>query len=120
MPLLAVSGYSENASPIDFSVSSHQQQQQQQSHFLQRDVKTESASSSADLQHQQQQLLLMGSDPSKLPQLLNPVDLDQSISKYLAANGAANDGSGGNGGGEPPSVDQARTNIDTDELRFAP
>ena len=117
MPLLAVSGYSENASPIDFSVSS---QQQQQSHFLQRDVKTESASFSADLQHQQQQLLLMGSDPSKLPQLLSPVDLDQSISKYLAANGAANDGSGGNGGGEPPSVDQARTNIDTDELRFAP
>ena len=122
MPLLAVSGYSGNASPIDFSVSS-QQQQQQQSHFLQRDVKTESASStSADLQqHHQQQLLLMGSDPSKLPQLLNPVDLDQSISKYLAANGAANDGgSGGNGGGEPPSVDQARKNIDTDELRFAP
>ena len=121
MPLLAVSGYSENASPIDFSVSS-QQQQQQQSHFLQRDVKTESASStSADLQHQhqQQQLLLMGSDPSKLPQLLNPVDLDQSISKYLAANGAANDG-GNVGSGEPPSVDQARTNIDTDELRFAP
>ena len=57
----------------------------------------------------------MGSDPSKLPQLLNPVDLDQSISKYLAANGAADGGSGGNGGREPPSVDQARTNTDTDE-----
>ena len=90
-----MSGYSENASPIDFSVSSQQQQQQQQhqSLFLQRDVKMESASS--DLQQHQ---LLLGSDPSKLPQLLNPVDLDQSISKYLAANGTD---------GEPPSVDQA-------------
>ena len=94
----AVSGYSENASPIDFSVSSQQQlqQQQQQSHFLQRDVKMESASS--DLQQHQ---LLLGSDPSKLPQLLNPVDLDQSISKYPAANGTD---------GEPPSVDQASKN----------
>ena len=92
-----MSGYSENASPIDFSVSSQQQlqQQQQQSHLFQRDVKMESASS--DLQQHQ---LLLGSDPSKLPQLLNPVDLDHSISKYLAANGSD---------GEPPSVDQART-----------
>ena len=72
----------------------------QSSHFLQRDVKMESASS--DLQRQQHQhQLLLGSDPSKLPQLLNPVDLDQSISKYLAANGTD---------GEPPSVDQASKN----------
>ena len=102
----AVSGYSENASPIDFSVSSQQQQQHQQqvqsSHFLQRDVKMESASSDLQRQqHQHQHQLLLGSDPSKLPQLLNPVDLDQSISKYLAANGTD---------GEPPSVDQASKN----------
>ena len=55
-------------------------------------------SASSDLQQHQ---LLLGSDPSKLPQLLNPVDLDQSISKYLAANGTD---------GEPPSVDQASNN----------
>ena len=99
----AVSGYSENASPIDFSVSSQQQQQQvQSSHFLQRDVKMESASSDLQRQqHQHQHQLLLGSDPSKLPQLLNPVDLDQSISKYLAANGTD---------GEPPSIDQASKN----------
>ena len=57
-------------------------------------------SGSSDLQRQQQHQLLLGNDPTKLPQF-NPVDLDQSISKYLAANGSDE---------QPPSVDQARMN----------